>query len=186
MDEYKLVLLGSSGAGKTSIVLRFTKDQYFDHQPSTIGAAFVCKKVSLPGKVIKFEIWDTAGQEQYSILAPMYYRKAAGVIVVYEVVSRRSFEKAKEWVKKVKEENGEGKTVIALAGNKSDLASRRVVSVDEAKSFASKEGLLFFQCSSKENVNISPMFKRIAERISEDMSIGDRGLPSSSGGGCGC
>ncbi|KAG6533007.1 hypothetical protein ZIOFF_002398 [Zingiber officinale] len=83
--QAKLVLLGDVGTGKTSIVLRFIKGQYFDCQESTIGAAFFSQVISLNEATVKFDIWDTAGQERYHSLAPMYYRGAAAAIVVYDI-----------------------------------------------------------------------------------------------------
>ncbi|XP_020241030.1 ras-related protein RABF2b-like isoform X5 [Asparagus officinalis] len=84
----KLVLLGDMGTGKTSIVLRFVKGQYFDCQESTIGAAFFSQILSISDATIKFDIWDTAGQERYHSLAPIYYHGAAATIVVYDISSR--------------------------------------------------------------------------------------------------
>lgn len=97
----KLVLLGDMGAGKSSLVLRFVKDQFFDFQESTIGAAFFSRTVGVNDASVKFEIWDTAGQERYHSLAPMYYRGAAAAIVVYDITSTESFERAKKWVEEL-------------------------------------------------------------------------------------
>mmetsp|Transcript_5465 Transcript_5465/g.19941 ORF Transcript_5465/g.19941 Transcript_5465/m.19941 type:complete len:127 (+) Transcript_5465:454-834(+) len=83
----KLVLLGDMGAGKSSLVLRFVKGQFFDYQESTIGAAFLTQTVAVNDHTVKFEIWDTAGQERYHSLAPMYYRGAAAAIIVYDVTN---------------------------------------------------------------------------------------------------
>uniref|UniRef100_A0A2P2KZE9 Ras-related protein RHN1-like n=1 Tax=Rhizophora mucronata TaxID=61149 RepID=A0A2P2KZE9_RHIMU len=96
--QAKLVLLGDMGTGKTSLVLRFVKGQFFDFQESTIGAAFFTQVLSLNEVTIKFDIWDTAGQERYHSLAPMYYRGAAAAVVVYDITSMESFERAKKWV----------------------------------------------------------------------------------------
>ncbi|CAI5947802.1 unnamed protein product [Closterium sp. NIES-65] len=85
--QAKLVLLGDMGAGKSSLVLRFVKGQFFEYQESTIGAAFLTQTVAVSDAVVKFEIWDTAGQERYHSLAPMYYRGAAAAIIVYDITS---------------------------------------------------------------------------------------------------
>ena len=93
--SYKIVLLGDSGVGKSSIGLRYTRGEYNDFQESTIGASFLTKTFeNKDGKKCRFEIWDTAGQERYHSLAPMYYRGARGCVVVYDVTSSHSFEKA--------------------------------------------------------------------------------------------
>ena len=96
--QAKLVLLGDMGAGKSSLVLRFVKGQFFEHQESTIGAAFMTQTVTVDDHVVKFEIWDTAGQERYHSLAPMYYRGAAAAIIVYDMQSQQSWQRAKSWV----------------------------------------------------------------------------------------
>lgn len=99
--QFKLVLLGDSAVGKSSLVLRFVRGQFFEYQESTIGAAFLTQTVALNDTTVKFEIWDTAGQERYHSLAPMYYRGAAAAIVVYDITNRDTFQRAKQWVKEL-------------------------------------------------------------------------------------
>merc|ERR1711871_1001265 len=115
--QFKLVLLGDSAVGKSSLVLRFVRGQFFEYQESTIGAAFLTQNVSLNDYTVKFEIWDTAGQERYHSLAPMYYRGAAAAVVVYDITNSDSFARAKSWVKELQRQ-GSPSIVIALAGNK--------------------------------------------------------------------
>merc|ERR1711943_118080 len=122
--QFKLVLLGDSAVGKSSLVLRFVRGQFFEYQESTIGAAFLTQNVSLNDYTVKFEIWDTAGQERHHSLAPMYYRGAAAAVVVYDITNTESFSRAKSWVKELQRQ-GSPNIVIALAGNKCDLASKR-------------------------------------------------------------
>jgi len=131
--QFKLVLLGESAVGKSSLVLRFVKGQFLEFQESTIGAAFLTQTVCLNDLTVKFEIWDTAGQERYHSLAPMYYRGAQAAIVVYDITSRDSFERAKAWVKELQRQ-GNPNIVIALTGNKLDLAQNRQVQTQEAQS----------------------------------------------------
>ena len=95
------MLLGDSAVGKSSLVLRFVRGQFFEYQESTIGAAFLTQTVALNDTTVKFEIWDTAGQERYHSLAPMYYRGAAAAIVVYDITNRDTFQRAKQWVKEL-------------------------------------------------------------------------------------
>merc|ERR1712065_7596 len=97
--QFKLVLLGESAVGKSSLVLRFVKGQFHEYQESTIGAAFLTQTVCLDDTTVKFEIWDTAGQERYHSLAPMYYRGAQAAIVVYDITNTDTFNRAKAWVK---------------------------------------------------------------------------------------
>ncbi|XP_064408504.1 ras-related protein Rab-5B isoform X2 [Latimeria chalumnae] len=124
--QFKLVLLGESAVGKSSLVLRFVKGQFHEYQESTIGAAFLTQSVCLDDTTVKFEIWDTAGQERYHSLAPMYYRGAQAAIVVYDIANQETFARAKTWVKELQRQASPN-IVIALAGNKADLANKRMV-----------------------------------------------------------
>ena len=123
------------GAGKSSLVLRFVKGQFFEYQESTIGAAFLTQTVATSDVTVKFEISDTAGQEQYHSLAPMYYRGAAAAIVVYDITSQASYARAKTWVRELQRQ-GNANLVMALAVNKSDMSEMRHVSVEEAAAYA--------------------------------------------------
>jgi Ras-related protein Rab-5C len=162
VQQAKLVLLGDMGAGKSSLVLRFVKGQFFDYQESTIGAAFLTK--TLPEQNVKFEIWDTAGQERYHSLAPMYYRGAAAAVIVYDITNKDSFNKAKTWVKELQRQ-GNPNMIMALAGNKADLAETREVPSEEAQAYADENGLFFFETSAKHNLNVTEVFEEIAKRL---------------------
>ncbi|MEE6471524.1 hypothetical protein FKM82_009292 [Ascaphus truei] len=124
--QFKLVLLGESAVGKSSLVLRFVKGQFHEFQESTIGAAFLTQSVCLDDTTVKFEIWDTAGQERYHSLAPMYYRGAQAAIVVYDITNQETFARAKTWVKELQRQASPN-IVIALSGNKADLTNKRMV-----------------------------------------------------------
>ncbi|KAG6515463.1 hypothetical protein ZIOFF_025875 [Zingiber officinale] len=123
------VLLGDMGAGKSSLVIRFVRGQFIEFQESTIGAAFFAQTLTVGDTAVKFEIWDTAGQERYHSLAPMYYRGAAAAIIVYDMTSTESFEKAKNWVQELRKQ-GNPNMVTALAGNKCDLEDKRKVQTE--------------------------------------------------------
>ena len=101
--SYKVVLLGDTAVGKSSIAVRFVRDQFERHLESTIGAAFLSQTLIVKGKKYKFEIWDTAGQERYHSLAPLYYRGAAVAIVVYDITKPQTFARAEYWVKELRE-----------------------------------------------------------------------------------
>lgn len=160
----KLVLLGEMGSGKSSLVLRFVKGQFFDYQESTIGAAFLTKP--LPEFNVKFEIWDTAGQERYHSLAPMYYRGASAAIIVYDVTSADSFTRAKKWVKEL-QTTGNANMIMAMAGNKVDLVNSggRQVSTEEAQEYADQQNAYFLETSAKDNTNVEELFHEIARRL---------------------
>ena len=162
--HYKLVLLGDAGVGKSSIVLRFTDDSFSDFQESTVGSAFLKKQIELEHSIIRFEIWDTAGQEKYRSLAPMYYRGAHVAIVVYDITREITFNIAKKWIKEL-QINGRKNIKIALVGNKVDLKDKREVQLDCAKNFADTEKLLFFEVSAKQDINITEMFRKLGETV---------------------
>jgi len=162
--QFKLVLLGESAVGKSSLVLRFVKGQFLEYQESTIGAAFLTQTVSLNDTVVKFEIWDTAGQERYHSLAPMYYRGAQAAIVVYDITSNDSFERAKSWIKELQRQ-GNPNIVIALAGNKADLEGNRRIQQTEAQTYADDNALLFMETSAKTAVNVNELFVAIAKKL---------------------
>uniref|UniRef100_A0A671RKL3 small monomeric GTPase n=1 Tax=Sinocyclocheilus anshuiensis TaxID=1608454 RepID=A0A671RKL3_9TELE len=160
--QFKLVLLGESAVGKSSLVLRFVKGQFHEFQESTIGAAFLTQTLCLDDTTVKFEIWDTAGQERYHSLAPMYYRGAQAAIVVYDITNEESFARAKNWVKELQRQASPN-IVIALAGNKADL-SLRAVCLD-AQSYADDNSLLFMETSAKSSMNVNEIFMAIAKKL---------------------
>jgi len=176
LAQFKLVLLGESAVGKSSLVLRFVKGQFHEFQESTIGAAFLTQTVVLDDTTVKFEIWDTAGQERYHSLAPMYYRGAQAAIVVYDITNADTFARAKSWVRELQKQ-ARADIVIALAGNKSDLGSRRTVEYEEANAYAEENGLLFLETSAKNANNVNEIFLAIARRLPRDSET-----PAGSGG----
>ncbi|KAJ5838213.1 Small GTPase superfamily Rab type [Penicillium rubens] len=172
--QFKLVLLGESAVGKSSLVLRFVKDQFDDYRESTIGAAFLTQTISLDDTTtVKFEIWDTAGQERYKSLAPMYYRNANCAVVVYDITQASSLDKAKSWVKELQRQANEN-IVIALAGNKLDLVTespdKRAIQEADAEAYAREAGLLFFETSAKSSTNVKELFTAIAKKLPLDQA----------------
>ena len=160
----KLVLLGHTAVGKSSIALRFSRNQFFEFQDSTIGAAFLTQSIVVDGNSVKFEIWDTAGQERYHSLAPMYYRGAKVAIVVYDITSPVTFDSAKSWVKELRQ-TGAPDMIIALAGNKADIVDDRKVSREIAETYAKENDLMFMEISAKTNSSIVDLFISLAKKL---------------------
>merc|ERR1719471_1599048 len=160
----KLVLLGDTQVGKSSTVIRFVKNEFDQYRYPTIGATFLTQSVNLENYTVRFEIWDTAGQEKYRSLAPLYYRGAHAALIVYDLTNKESFQNAKTWVEEVRKQEGDH-VVIGLAGNKSDLAERRAVPTEDGESFASEGGFVFKETSAKTGMNIQDIFRLIAEKV---------------------
>mmetsp|Transcript_19327 Transcript_19327/g.17553 ORF Transcript_19327/g.17553 Transcript_19327/m.17553 type:complete len:195 (+) Transcript_19327:126-710(+) len=171
--HFKLVLLGDSAVGKSCLVVRFVRDEFFEFQEPTIGAAFLTQTVTLDDATVKFEIWDTAGQERYRSLAPMYYRGAAAAIVVFDITKKDSFNGAKSWVKEL-QRRGDPNVVIALAGNKADMESKRKVQTEEAQLYARENDIIYLETSAKTALNVRNLFIEIAKKLPKTIVSADR------------
>mmetsp|Transcript_15160 Transcript_15160/g.22940 ORF Transcript_15160/g.22940 Transcript_15160/m.22940 type:complete len:206 (-) Transcript_15160:201-818(-) len=164
--SFKLALLGSSGVGKSSICVRYISDTFQLDQESTIGAAFHTKTIIDGENVLRLEIWDTAGQERYNSLTPMYYRGAAAAIVVYDVNSKTSYDKAIKWVKQITRKGTEEIPIVMLAGNKIDLPEKgRRISKQEVEAYCKSKGYLFTECSAKTGQGVAGIFDMIASAL---------------------
>jgi Ras-related protein Rab-22 len=191
--EVKVVLLGDQGVGKSSLVLRFVTNNFKINSDATIGASFMSKMIMVPngedGMIpINFKIWDTAGQEKYHSLAPMYYRGAAAAIVVYDITRKKSFVTLRNWVNELKQLGPEN-IVIAIAGNKSDLANERAIETQTALDYAREMGpdTLFLETSAKDDTNVGELFKQISKRLPDGGGggVGSAGVGSPGGLGLG-
>ncbi|XP_065827759.1 ras-related protein Rab-22A-like [Oscarella lobularis] len=170
MREIKLCLLGDSGVGKSSLVLRFVSDTFNERAETTIGASFMSKTLLVDDRSFKYQIWDTAGQEKYRGLAPMYYRGAAAAIVVYDVTKMDTFKTLKSWIKEL-QQLGPRDIVIAIAGNKCDLEEMREVPTKEAVAYAEEIGAVFSETSAKTAINVKDIFVRICQRLPSEMMV---------------
>jgi Ras-related protein Rab-21 len=126
LQKFKVVLLGEGRTGKTSILLRFAKGEFSEHRPETTEASFLEKRVTFGEAQVQLCIWDTAGQEVYHALAPIYYRGAHGAIIVYDITDSASFDRVKGWVKELRLAMGPTDISIVIAGNKTDLEKEKV------------------------------------------------------------
>lgn len=170
----KIVLLGESAVGKSSVALRFAHDEFLINQETTVGAAFLSRTVTVPptgaapgapSRALKFEIWDTAGQERYRSLAPIYYRGACGALVMYDITSSESLKRAQTWIKELRA-NADPTLITILVGNKKDLESLRQVSYEDGRALAAEEEVAgFFETSAKDNYNIQEVFADLAVKL---------------------
>jgi len=168
---FKLLMIGDAGVGKSSMLLRFTDDSFDEHIQSTIGVDFKVKHLDVNDKRIKLTVWDTAGQERFRTLTSSYYRGAQGVVMVYDVTKRDSFENLEQWLNEVKlysPNNGEG-VVKLLVGNKIDL--ERKVPREEAEAWARSQGMLFLEASAKTKTGIKQCFMEVVHKIVEDPEL---------------
>ena len=162
-EHHKVVLLGASGVGKSSIAIRYVRNVFFDYSESTIGAAFLSASFVCEGKAITLDIWDTAGQERYSSLAPMYYRGASAAIVVYDITSAESFNQAKRWVREIR--GAINDCTIVLVGNKLDLDSLREIPTQDAASYAEEHTLEHIEVSAKSSIGVHDIFAKVVARL---------------------
>lgn len=168
---FKLLLIGDSGVGKSSLLLSFTSNTFEDLSP-TIGVDFKVKYVTLGGKKLKLAIWDTAGQERFRTLTSSYYRGAQGIIMVYDVTRRETFTNLSDiWAKEIDLYSTNQDCIKMLVGNKVDKESERVVSKKEGINFAREYGCLFIECSAKTRTNVEQCFEELVLKILETPSL---------------
>ena len=167
---YKILLLGDSSVGKTCFLMRYTDNTFQEIHMSTIGLDYKLKNVQLDdGKMVKIQIWDTAGQDRFRSITKNYYKGAHGIILIYDITNKKSFENVRNWINQIKEEVSE-KVSIILVGNKIDDEEHRVVATDDGEKIAKELGLMFFECSAKSGVNIDSTFNELVKKTVENYS----------------
>ncbi|KAJ5069159.1 small rab-related gtpase [Anaeramoeba ignava] len=161
----KLLVVGDSAVGKTSLILRIIGEEWDSNITPTLAIDFFQKIQKLSnGKTVKIAIWDTVGQERFRTLTNSYYRGANGIILVYNVENRDTFDHLSSWIEEIRIHGGK-KIPIIIVGNKIDQF--RSVSFNEASIFASERDILYAETSSKTQFGVKEMFELFAEKIIE-------------------
>ncbi|XP_073062859.1 ras-related protein RABC2a-like [Primulina eburnea] len=165
--SFKILLIGDSAVGKSSLLVSFISNVVDDLSP-TIGVDFKIKILTVGGKRLKLTIWDTAGQERFRTLTSSYYRGAQGIILVYDVTRRDTFTNLSGvWAKELELYSTNENCVKMLVGNKVDIESEQVVSREEGLALAKELGCLFLECSAKTRVNVEKCFEELTQKIME-------------------
>ncbi|WCJ28144.1 hypothetical protein M5689_009852 [Euphorbia peplus] len=161
---FKIVLIGDSAVGKSNLLARFARNEFYPNSKSTIGVEFQTQKLDINGKEVKAQIWDTAGQERFRAVTSAYYRGAVGALLVYDVSRRQTFESVGKWLNEL-HTHSDMNVVTILIGNKSDLKDAREVPATEGKALAEAQGLFFMETSALDSSNVSLAFQTVVKEI---------------------
>ena len=161
--KLKLLIIGDSNVGKTSMLLNYTDNYFPESHLATIGVEYKVKEIKTDKYNIALQIWDTAGQERFRSITKSFFRNTNGILFVYDITSRRSFQSVKDWIKD-SEMHDSGFEKI-LVGNKIDLEAKREVQTDELKEYGLKKKIDIIETSAKERINIDEAFKKIVDLI---------------------
>jgi len=163
---FKMLLIGDSGVGKSSLLLRFTDNTFVESFVATIGVDFKIKTMTIDGATVKLQIWDTAGQERFRTITSTYYRGSHGIIVVFDITNPTSFQNIQKWLLEI-ERNANQDVSRLLVGNKVDKESERKVSYEEAKALAEQVGLTYAESSAKDCTNVTEIFEKMGQDIKQ-------------------
>jgi small GTP-binding protein len=167
---FKILLLGDSSVGKTCFLKRYTDNTFQDAYLSTIGFDFKFKFVTLDnGKTVKVQLWDTAGQERFRTIAKSYYKGAHGIILIYDVTNRKTYDNIKKWLNQIRDE-ASNRISIILVANKIDCEDTRQVTKEEGETLAKANNLPIFEASAKDSINVNESFQFLIEKINENVS----------------
>ena len=167
---FKLILIGSSGVGKSSILQRYVQKIFNTEYTCTIGVDFFMKTNNIRDKSIKLQLWDTAGTEKFKSITTGYYRGANAAFVVFDLTSKPSFDSVSEWIENYyKYSNPDSEKHVVLIGNKSDLKENREITKEQIDSFVMNNKIKYFETSAKNGENIEECFYFIAEKLMNDL-----------------
>ena len=165
-----MLLIGNSGVGKSSLLLRFADDVFTDNFMPTIGVDFKIRTIEVDSKTIKLQIWDTAGQERFKTITSSYYKGAHGIIVTYDITDRESFTAVENWMNEVEKHASDNISRI-LVGNKSDLEDARQVTFEEGKELAEHYNVRFMETSAKDCKNVDESFTTMTREVKSRVAI---------------
>ncbi|KXJ69840.1 hypothetical protein RP20_CCG025640 [Aedes albopictus] len=173
LATFKILIIGESGVGKSSLMLRFTDDDFDKDQALTIGVDFKTKIVEIDNVKVKLAIWDTAGQERFRTLTPSYYRDAQGAILVYDVTKKETFQKLDSWLNELEIYGTRNNMAKMIVGNKID-STDRAISRDDGFRFAKKHRTMFIETSAKTNEGVRDAFEEVVRKIMETDGLWER------------
>eukprot|EP00916_Digyalum_oweni_P019565 GHVL01032572.1.p1 GENE.GHVL01032572.1~~GHVL01032572.1.p1 ORF type:complete len:226 (+),score=22.11 GHVL01032572.1:274-951(+) len=165
----RLLLVGDTGVGKTCLICRYAQDEFNDNHITTIGVDFKMKTKEINDKTVKLQIWDTAGQERFESITKQFYRRAQGVVLVFDICSRSSFESLAKWLLFVKQFSQHDTCVIML-GNKCDREDQRQVPKAVAQKFADENNLRYYETSAKHPENLDQPFLELSKQILDEQT----------------
>jgi Ras-related protein Rab-1A len=163
---FKVLLLGNSDVGKSSLILRYVDGTWSNTFIPTIGVDFKVKTIEVDNKKIKMQIWDTAGQERFRTVIASYFKGSHGVLLIYDVTNKTSFKQLESWLEII-ENNASEDILKILIGNKIDLEEDREVTKEEGQSFANQHNIQFMETSAKMNTNVNEAFEALAKIMME-------------------
>ena len=163
---FKVLLLGNSDVGKSSLLLRFVDSVWNETFVPTIGVDFKVKTVEIGDKKVKMQIWDTAGQERFRNVISTYFRGGNGLLLIYDITNKDSFKNLESWLIEI-EKNASENILKLLIGNKSDLEEDREISKEEGQAFANRNGMQFMETSAKMNTNVDEAFQALGKLMIE-------------------
>ena len=167
--DVKVIILGETGVGKTSIINRFINDEFNpDNDIETLGSTFFRKSIKRQNTVYKLQIWDSIGQEKYHSITRLFIKGSNIVLLVYSIDSRESFEELNHWLNTLKDILDKNKYILGIVASKSDLVNEEIVSRNEGEEFAKKTGGIFRAVSSKENnKSVNLLFDILIDELSK-------------------
>lgn len=161
----RMLLIGDSGVGKTCLICRFADDRFYTAHGSTIGIDFKIKSATVNGRKVRIQVWDTAGQERYETITKQYYRRAQGIVLVYDMTNEKSFQSLQKWIGFIRDYADED-AIIMLVASKCDMEGKRKVEKERGQLFAKQMDIeWFYETSAKESNNIEKAFLHLASEV---------------------